>query len=260
MSAIEIRELHDMAEFAQLYRVFDSIWHPEPGNPPVTVELMKVFSHSGSYVAGAFEGGEMVGGSVGLLAAGGSLHSHVTGAAIGRGIGLALKYHQRDWALARGLTTITWTFDPLVRRNARFNLVKLGAMPEEYLEGFYGEMADAINEGDESDRLLAVWRLTGEREPYSLDGAVTGLAERDGLPHALPLDGAPGGAPDRAVGGATVLVATPPDIETLRRGDPGAGKAWRMAVRDVLGGLMRDGGSVVGFTDRGEYVVDLKQA
>jgi predicted GNAT superfamily acetyltransferase len=247
-TGVRVRELHEMREFADLYRLFDGIWHPEPGNPPVTLELMKVFSHAGGYVAGAYAGEELVGGSVGILAEDRTLHSHVTGAVIGKGVGLALKAHQREWALARGLTRITWTFDPLVRRNARFNLVKLGARPEEYLRSFYGVMADAINEGDESDRLLAVWRLTAAAGPYALEGAVTGLAERDGLPVA-----------ERAEG-PVVLVATPGDIETLRRADPGAGRAWRLATREVLGGLMANGAQVTGFTDRGEYVLKVSES
>ncbi|WP_240780182.1 hypothetical protein, partial [Nonomuraea zeae] len=173
-AGVVIRELQEIAEFQQVYRLFDEIWHPDPRNVPVTMELMIGFAHTGSYVAGAFEGDVLVGASVGFLAARRTLHSHVTGAVIGRGIGYALKSHQRDWCLDRGLERITWTFDPLVRRNARFNLVKLGAMPEEYLEDFYGAMADAINEGDASDRLLAVWRLAGEGEagrPGGVDAA-----------------------------------------------------------------------------------------
>jgi predicted GNAT superfamily acetyltransferase len=55
--------------------------------------------------------------------------------------------------------------------------------------------------------------------------------------------------------GEVVLVGTPADVERLRREDPAAGKAWRRAVRERLGGLMKAGGHVVGFTDRGEYVV-----
>ncbi|MFD9939917.1 GNAT family N-acetyltransferase [Nonomuraea sp. NPDC059023] len=247
MSDLEIRELHDRREFAELHRLFDDIWQPEPGNPPVTVELMKVFSHTGGYVAGAYRDGELVGGSVGILAAGGTLHSHVTGALPGQGIGLPLKRHQRDWALARGITKISWTFDPLVRRNARFNLVKLGARPEEYLEDFYGVMVDAINEGDRSDRLLAVWRLDEAAAPYPIENATAGVAERDGMPVVGPVEG------------PVVLVATPRDIETLRRENPEAGKAWRMALREVLGGLMGEGARVVDFTDRGEYVLKLSE-
>src|SRR6185312_17408828 len=83
----------------------------------------------------------------------------VTRAGAGRHIGYALKLHQRAWALDRGLDTVTWTFDPLVRRNAYFNTVKLAARPVEYLVNFYGEMTDEINVGQGSDRLLVEWPL-----------------------------------------------------------------------------------------------------
>ena len=61
----------------------------------------------------------------------------------------------------------TWTFDPLVRANARFNLVKLGAVAVAYLTDFYGEMQDGINAGDRSDRCAVKWELDdpGPRPP-----------------------------------------------------------------------------------------------
>ncbi|MEU0567883.1 GNAT family N-acetyltransferase [Nonomuraea sp. NPDC005983] len=242
-AGVEVRELHEIAEFTDVHRLFDDIWHPDPRNVPISVELMIGFAHAGGYVAGAYEGGRLVGASVGFRAAGAALHSHVTGAAIGRGIGYALKLHQRAWCLERGLTRITWTFDPLVRRNARFNLVKLGARPEEYLENFYGVMADAINEGDESDRLLTVWRLTEPPEEGGGPPYQVGVRAEGELPVVGRWDG------------RTVLVGTPGDVETLRRRDPGAAKAWRQAVREVLGGLMREGARVTGFTGQGEYRV-----
>jgi predicted GNAT superfamily acetyltransferase len=242
-SGVTIRELRDVGEFLDVYQLFDDIWHPDPRNAPVSVELMVGFSHAGGYVAGAYEDGKLVGASVGFRADGQALHSHVTGATIGRGIGTALKLHQRAWCLERGLSSIRWTFDPLVRRNARFNLAKLGARPERYLEEFYGPMADAINEGDPSDRLLAVWRLTEPPEEPSPGPYTQGVG----------LDG------DRPVlgrsDGPVVLVGTPYDIETLRRADPEAARAWRLAVREVLGGLMAADGRVTGFTADGEYVV-----
>ncbi|MFI6803354.1 GNAT family N-acetyltransferase [Streptosporangium canum] len=256
MSGVELRELHSIEELEEVFRLFDDIWRPAPGSAPITVELMRALSHAGNYVAGAYQDDRLVGASVGFLAApaGRVLHSHVTGAAIGRGIGFALKLHQRAWALERGLERITWTYDPLVRRNAHFNLVKLGARPEEYLPSFYGVMADAINTGDESDRMLAVWRLTEPRVLAAVQGephrpqippdAVTALAERDGRPATGRTDA------------RTVLVAVPADIETLRRADPGAAKAWRHAVRDVLGGLMEEGAQVTGFQGRSCYVVE----
>ncbi|MEQ4724521.1 GNAT family N-acetyltransferase [Nonomuraea sp. B19D2] len=215
---------------------------------------MVAISHAGGYVAGAFDGDRLVGGSVGFLAADDALHSHVTGTAAGRGIGFELKLHQRRWALARGLERVTWTYDPLVRRNAHFNLTKLGARPGEYLPCCYGVMSDAINQGDESDRLLAVWPLSAphvealvRREPYQApvpDGAVVALADEDGRPVPGPADA------------DTVLVAVPADIEGLRIADPGTAKAWRHAVRDVLGGLMAEGRAVTGFAGKNYYVVE----
>ncbi|MFG1942733.1 GNAT family N-acetyltransferase [Nonomuraea sp. NPDC048826] len=241
---MEIRELRLLEEFQEAYRLFDDIWRPDPRNAPVPVELMIAFAHAGGYVAGAYEGGRLVGASVGFLAADRTLHSHVTGALPGHGAGSALKLHQREWCLRRGLERITWTFDPLVRRNARFNLVKLGARPEEYLERFYGVMADEINENDESDRLLAVWRLdrpAGEAARVTYPSV---LADVGGRPVV------------KTAGERAVLVATPADIETMRRLDPGAAREWRLATRETLGGLMAAGARVTGFTSHGEYVVE----
>ncbi|NED67426.1 GNAT family N-acetyltransferase, partial [Streptomyces sp. SID10244] len=122
------------------------VWHPDPGNRPVSVDMLRALSHAGNYVAGAYVGDRLAGGSVGFFAApvGHTLHSHITGVSrIGRGhnVGHALKMHQREWAVARGLQTITWTFDPLVARNAYFNVAKLGAVPVAYHRDFYGELA-----------------------------------------------------------------------------------------------------------------------
>ncbi|WP_236714646.1 GNAT family N-acetyltransferase [Nonomuraea pusilla] len=253
-TVVAVRELHELADFGRVCALFQSIWGHGPGEDPISVEMMRAMSHAGNYVAGAFEGDRLVGASVGFFAAGNALHSHVTGATAGRGVGLALKRHQRDWALERGLERITWTYDPLVRRNAYFNLVKLGARPTEYLPRFYGEMADAINGGDESDRVLAVWELSAPHvealvrgepyEPPAVDGSAVALAGEGGHPAVRPSDA------------ATVLVAVPEDVERLRRADPGAAKAWRLAVREVLGGLLEAGGRVTGFHDRAYYVVE----
>lgn len=223
-AGVVIRELTELAAFVEVYRLFDTIWRPDPTNVPITVELMRAFSKAGNYVSGAYDGPRLVGACVGFFAepAGTTLHSHVTGVAVpGRNIGYAIKLHQREWSVRRGLTAISWTYDPLVSRNAYFNLVKLGAMPVEYLENFYGTMNDRVNRDDESDRLLVRWDLSPT--------ATTGLAR--------PCE----------------RVAIPDDIERLRTTDPDAAREWRLAVRDQLGGLMAQGARVVGF-DHGYLV------
>ena len=72
-------------------------------------------------------------------------------------IGSALKMHQRAWALGCGIDTVVWTFDPLVRRNAFVNLVKLGADVEGFEVDFYGSMDDAINVDDPTDLFIVVF-------------------------------------------------------------------------------------------------------
>lgn len=254
---VRLCELRRLEEFRAVEELFADIWRPPPGSPgPVSTELIRALSHAGNYVAGAYLGARLVGASVGFLSAppGHALHSHITGVRAGRGIGHALKLHQRDWARAQGLDRITWTFDPLVRRNAYFNLSKLGATLVEYHPGFYGTMHDAINTGDDSDRVLALWRIgPGSPGPAGPDAGSGRLGE---APEPLLVADGSGRPRTLATDAPTVVVELPSDIEALRRADPAAATAWRLAVREVLGGLLSDGAQVSGFHGRSGYLVD----
>ena len=125
-----------------------------------------MLAHGGAYVVGARrDDGTLVGVTLGVFVEplGKALHSHLTGAvtaAASQGVGRALKLHQRAWARVRGMQAITWTYDPLVARNAYFNLVRLGARPIEYLVDFYGTLGPATVPGQESDRVLVSWDIT----------------------------------------------------------------------------------------------------
>jgi predicted GNAT superfamily acetyltransferase len=264
-AGVRIREIGDLDGLEAVYRLYDSIWRPDPKNPPVTTALLRALTKAGNYVAGAFDADELVGASVGFFGSSGEtleLHSHVAGVsrrALGRSVGFALKLHQRAWALRRGITVIEWTYDPLVRRNAYFNVVKLGALPAEYLPRFYGGMTDTINVGDDTDRLLARWALdTPEVTAASLGKPSLRDAERELAAGAVVAlgraeDGSPApGTLDERV----LLIAVPHDIESLRTTDPAAAQRWRVGVRETLGAAMADGARVVGFDQAGWYVVD----
>lgn len=189
---------------------------------------------AGAAGAAGAAAGTMLGASLGLLArhdGRAALHSHVTGllpAARGGGLGRALKLHQREWALHHGIDVVTWTFDPLVRRNAWFNITVLGADVDEYLPSFYGEMNDAINAGDESDRLHVVWDLAAPIPTEPRDGTTVTDA---------------------------LHVATPDDIVRLRRTDPAAVARWRASTREALTAALDAGRPIVGFTRDGNYVI-----
>jgi predicted GNAT superfamily acetyltransferase len=264
-SGVQIRELAEVDDLQRLCVLVDEIWHPEPTNPPVTAEFLRALAYAGNYVAGAFAGDQLAGICVGFFDAPAehAMHSHIAGVSArvgGKHVGFALKLHQRAWALSRDVTTIAWTFDPLVCRNAYFNIVKLGAAATEYLPDFYGAMDDLINAGDDSDRLLAVWPLAADSVASASQGAVSAAdASRlraAGAAVALDIDA--DGLPairDAGPRASTVLVRVPLDIETVRRHHEPVARRWRHAVRQVLGGLMSDGARVAGFDRSGWYVV-----
>ena len=258
-SGVDVREITLLAELVRITELYDQIWRPT-ASPLIGTELLRALSKAGNYVAGAFDGPNLVGACVGFFAAPThtALHSHIAGVSAsvsGRHTGYALKLHQRAWALRNGVPLVEWTFDPLVARNAYFNIVKLGGLPAEYLPNFYGDMADGINNDDDTDRLLVRWELTDERVVAACSGRFR-PARVDILDAVVALGR---GARDEPVAGPTdsdtVLVAVPRDIETLRISDPGRAKEWRIAVREVLGGLLGAGARVTGFDRDGWYVL-----
>ena len=229
---LEIRNLESAAEMATIVTVFQQVWGSV--TPIVGVELLRAIEHAGGYVAGAYDGSTLIGASFGFLGryqGAEALHSHVTGILPGvqhSGVGRLVKNHQRQWAATRGIDWITWTFDPIVRRNAWFNVEVLEAHVAEYLTDFYGTMTDSINASDISDRLLVAWPTSDTVE-----------------------------RPTAPAGSAMVEVETPDDIVVLRRTDPAAAAEWRLRVRAELGGLLERGGVVTGFTREGSYVVHI---
>lgn len=267
---VEVRELSSPDELEDLLRIFDDVWRPDPTNRPVGTDMLRALSHAGNYVAGAFIGDHLAGGSVAFFGApvGETLHSHITGVTRrGRGhqVGYALKMHQRRWALERGLSTITWTFDPLVARNAYFNLAKLGATPVHYYEDFYGELGDELGGDADSDRVLVAWDLKSaapsvpDGSPRS-EGAVESVDEAlaGGAVSVIDVDrpSHPVAHHERITPDAGAVVEVPRDVESMRVSAPLDAARWRIALRDALSPLLVEGEArrSVRFLRSGHYV------
>ena len=249
-----IRDLHEIDELSAAADLLAAIWGYPADQGPVSPELLRALAHSGNYVAGAWDGDQLVGASAGFLGqhrgeAGPHLHSHISGVRPdhqGGALGFALKQHQREWALARGVDVIEWTFDPLVRRNAYFNLAKLGARIVGYEAHFYGVMRDAVNAGDETDRAVVRWELDGVRPSAAERGAVILRADDDGHPVVDKVD-------------ADVLqVWVPEDVVALRQADADAALAWRSALRDTFGAAVNDGYDAMAMTRDGWYTLERR--
>lgn len=286
-SGVRIGEVTEVEDLQAIARLLATIWATDEDRSPVSADLMRAFAHTGNYIAAARLDGRMVGASVGFLHLAGSvlkLHSHITGIAPDaqdRRIGTALKQHQRAWALARGIATITWTFDPLVRRNAWFNLVKLGAVITDYHPFFYGAMEDGVNGGDESDRCVAAWALASDAAVRAARAAgAGGLDDSDGGSGARRTGaGDAGGGPPDAVsllaqgavlaldedlGGQPVVIPTdarvrllrlPADIVQLRSTDRDLALRWRRALRTAFTEALAAGLRASTMTTDGCYVL-----
>ncbi|GAA1162445.1 hypothetical protein [Nocardioides aquiterrae] len=269
-AGVDVRESEDMPDLHAASELLAAVWGRSAEGVPIPSEVMRSIAHADGAVTLARDlaTGDLVGAAVLIRGAGTSTYSLIGAAATGasdRGIGHALKLRQRSWALAAGLDTMTWTFDPLVTRNARFNLTKLGASASEYRLAFYGVMSDGVNGADESDRLVAHWDLASARTLAATEGTLPdpGCPDLDDTASVTVLADAPDGAAGYVVdAGGTAWCRGPRDIVALRRTDPAAATAWRAAVRaafvDALGrgrvadGLSRDGWYRLSLPDRAE--------
>lgn len=249
---VEIELVHTERGARMAVEVLGQVWRRDDGELPMPPELAWAFAHSGNYVALAHHDGRPVGAAIGFRGADESgvlLHSHIAGVVPplqGAHVGYALKQHQREWALSQGINRMTWTFDPLVARNAYFNVTKLGARVAAYYVDFYGALDDGINGGDETDRCLIEWDLRAPRTNLPV------------APYDAPVALAPGndGAPRiHATAATSRLLRLPPDIVELRQRQPALARRWRLALREALQAAFRDGLEIVAVSRDSSYLL-----
>jgi len=233
MSLIKVMHLFGMQSQELARKVFDRTWAMDIGTE-ITPNLLQAMVHSGSYLSGAFIDGKIVGASFAFPATNNGLHLHSHMTAVldeyrNKGVGHALKIDQWNWAKRNNYSALSWTFDPLVRRNAKLNIVKLGVDISAYYPNFYGQMPDALNAGDESDRLMVSWRTD-----------IDAPKARELITHPKPDD---------------ILIAIPEDIVSIRSKDQRESMKWRSQVRDQFLAAFEKNCKVIGFSANNEYVV-----
>ncbi|WP_349828235.1 hypothetical protein [Brevibacterium litoralis] len=261
-AGVTMKVLHDTQACADASLLLDEVWNVGgAGTTQMEPGLLVALVHAGNYVGGAYddETGDLIGVTVGFFGEplGKMMHSHIAGVRhdqVGRGTGAAMKLHQRQWCLERGIQQMTWTFDPLIARNAYFNFHRLGANCLEYLEDFYGLMRDGVNEGQGSDRMLVSWRLDrpARVEPIAettegADFALRVSAEGEPVVAEVPRSA------------SVVAVDFPTDIETLRGDDAALAARWRGALREALTGLIADGWEIRSCLRGGTYLLTHPQ-
>ncbi len=208
-------------------------------------------------------------------------HSHMLGVDPSyrdQGIGFLLKRAQWQMVRHQGLDRITWTYDPLLSRNAHLNITRLGAVCSTYLRSLYGELRDGTNSGLPTDRFLLDWWVNSERvnrrlsrrarppldlahflaagvevlNPTHIERGINAAGLHDGGiksggEFAIPGDFVSGEDEPDPEHNAMVLVEIPADFTSLRIADAALAIEWRLHVRAIFESLFRAGYLVTDF-------------
>lgn len=264
--------IEQLEEVEDLQRI---VW-PGSETDVVPAHLLITAVHNGGFVIGAFlpENGEKSSASlVGFAYGFPGLYSTPDGPRLKhcshqlavhpefRGKGLGFKLKRAQWQLVRhqGIDRITWTYDPLLSRNARLNITRLGAVCNTYRREVYGEMRDGLNVGLASDRFQVDWWVNSQRVKKRLS---TRARPNLDLAHFLEAEaevinptqlGEKGWSiPSNSVGSATdnplvdsvpniLLVEIPSDFLALKDVDIELAREWRMITREIFEDLFLRG-------------------
>jgi len=255
-AGVQLRPLASLDDADRILEVMIATWGEHQLVPR---EMIRALAESGNVPYGASVGDRLLGYVLGWAGVderdGLHVHSHMLAALPERrhrGIGYALKLAQRAMALEQGIRVARWTFDPLVARNAYFNLHKLGAVADRFERDFYGRMEDELNRGERTDRLVVRWDLGREPGPRGIPEGATVLLARsdDGSPQ--PRVAALGSVP-------AARLEVPPDHAELRTRAPAIASAWRDASAEAIEACLAAGLVACGFDREGSAYVFARE-
>jgi predicted GNAT superfamily acetyltransferase len=230
-AGFEFRTLTTYEDFAACVHLQESTWGVGFAER-VPTAILRIASDYGGVLLGAFPEGQadpaaMVGFVFGLsgLRDGRWVHWSDMLAVLpshrGLGLGVALKFAQRDQLLALGIETMHWSFDPMEALNARLNLNRLGARGIRFVSAMYGDSTSTLHKGIGTDRLVAEWDLRAS-------------ATRGSLPPTPP-----------ALDDTMIRVAIPRHLQVLKAADPAAARRWREASSGMLAHHLAQGWQVI---------------
>jgi predicted GNAT superfamily acetyltransferase len=253
MPAPVIRVLETPEDMTAVEALQRTVW-PGSETDVVPAHMLITAVHNGGLLVGAFAGDQLIGFVFGFpgieFTPDGPRPkhcSHMMGIDPDQrdaGIGFALKRAQWQMVRHQGLDHITWTYDPLLSRNAYLNIAKLGAVCNTYRRSEYGDMRDGLNAGLPSDRFLVDWWInTGRvdrrlskraRRPLKLDdfskAELQPLYSLQFRANELPRP------PEHfsSLNGNLTLAEIPSNFSSLKDADFSLARDWRFFSRELF--------------------------
>src|SRR5690625_2631199 len=257
--SIEIRPLRAVSEYQACVEMQMDIWGDTYGELVLPI-ILRIVQSVGGVAVGAFaEDGGLEGFVFGITGVSGGrlIHwSHILAVRPelrNSGLGRRLKEYQREMLRPLGVEAIRWTFDPLVAKNAHFNLNRLGAEVVEYVEEMYGSTGSILHALG-TDRLIVEWPVD------SPDGIATRrreVAEPKLLPEGgvapvanLTETGEPIDPEAELPTSTMVKIAIPADLDELIESDLERAKWWQRTIRRTLPHYLDLGYRVLGLERR----------
>jgi len=241
---VELRHVRTREEFVACVELQFSTWGAA-FSEAVPASMLRITQRLGGVTAGAFaDDGTLLGFVFGItgLEHGEIVHWSdmlaVRDDAQGKGIGQRLKEFQRAALRASGVTRMYWTFDPLMARNAHFNLTRLGARVFEYVPDMYGtNTGSVLHSGFGTDRFIVTWPISAEASNANSNGAESrepaALSPMQDIPAInATIDGAVAD-PERFASSRPprLRIEIPSDILLVNEKSPTHAKRWRETTR-----------------------------
>jgi len=254
MHSYDIRLLESPEEMQLTERLTEVIWRGGPIDV-VPAHILLAFIHNGGLAVGAFYDEEMVGfifGFPGISKMGQESRikhcSHQMGVHPdhrGKDLGFMLKKAQWQIVRHQGIDQITWTYDPLLSKNAYLNIARLGSVCNTYRRNEYGDMVDELNAGVASDRFQVDWWTQTKRVSQHMDEenrnalGLQNYQQSDIQILFTTVTDSNSGLlrpPSKYTppSGSLALVEIPINFQALRETDLPLAKAWRFFTRDIF--------------------------
>ena len=260
MPTTSIRLLRAVSDFQQCEKIQKEVW----GAISLSAEPLKVIQDFGGMVLGCFDGDQLLGFISALLARHQREVFHWSHQMAVRkhyrdqGLGIRMKLAHRRLALKKGIRSICWSYDPLQSRNAVLNICRLKALPEKYVENFYGHFSSLIEQGLPSDRFIVRWKITSsvverhlrrrtQRLPDTLSTStrVANITERQKSGFLINREVLLG------LDGRRLLVEIPCDTDRMREKKISQALEWRCVTRKLFPHYLKRGYRVTDFLRQG---------